>query len=199
MPQIDLREYKKGLREKRKAKRISLNPERKKVMDMRIADRITSLYQYKNAKTVMIYASTAIEVDTFEIINRAFEDNKRVALPRCEKGTRNMEFFYINGLDDLEKGTFNVLEPKEGCEMVTEYDDVLMVVPALSLDSFGYRLGYGGGYYDRYLSRYRFITVGICYSDDYVYKMLHGRYDCPLELIVTDRFLRRPDKPNVKR
>ena len=72
MPQIDLREYKKGLREKRKAKRISLNPERKKVMDMRIADRITSLYQYKNAKTVMIYASTAIEVDTFEIIISLF-------------------------------------------------------------------------------------------------------------------------------
>ncbi len=169
MPQIDLREYKKDLREKRKARRAALDSDRKRFMDRCIADRITSLYQYKNAKTVMIYASTAIEVDTFEIINRAFEDNKRVALPRCEKGTRNMEFYYIESLDDLESGSFNVLEPKEFCEQVREYADTLMVVPALALDSFGYRLGYGGGYYARYLARYRFTTVGICYSDDYMY------------------------------
>ncbi len=199
MPQIDLREYKRELREKRKARRAELSDGYKAEMDARIADRVTSLYQYKNAKTVMIYASTAIEVDTFRIIKQAFADKKLVALPRCEKGTRNMEFYYISSLDDLESGAFNVLEPKEACEMVTDYTDTLMIVPALALDSFGYRLGYGGGYYDRFLARCAFTTVGICYADDFMYKMLHGRFDCPLGLVVTDKFLRRPDKPIKKR
>ena len=110
-----------------------------------------------------------------------------------------MEFHYISSFDDLERGAFNVLEPKEELEIVTDYSDTLMVVPALSLDSFGYRLGYGGGYYDRYLARYDFDTVGICYAEDYMYRMLHGRYDCPLGLIVTDRFIRRPSKPFFKK
>ena len=199
MSPIDLREYKADLRAKRRQRRESLSPEYKKQLDRRIAERVTSLYQYKNAKTVMIYASTAIEVDTFEIIERALVDGKRIALPRCIKGTRSMEFHYISGLDDLERGSFNVLEPKETLEIVTDYSDTLMIVPALSLDSFGYRLGYGGGYYDRYLARYGFDTVGICYAEDYMYRMLHGRYDCPLGLIVTDRFIRRPSKPFFKK
>ena len=199
MSPIDLREYKAELRAKRRRRRESLSPEHKKELDHRIAERVTSLYQYKNAETVMIYASTAIEVDTFEIIERALADGKKIALPRCIKGTRNMEFHYISSFDDLERGAFNVLEPKEELEIVTDYSDTLMVVPALSLDSFGYRLGYGGGYYDRYLARYDFDTVGICYAEDYMYRMLHGRYDCPLGLIVTDRFIRRPSKPFFKK
>ena len=110
----------------------------------------------------MIYASTAIEVDTFGIIEQALADGKRIALPRCIKGTRNMEFHYISGLDDLERGTFNVLEPKETLETVTDYSETLMIVPALALDSFGYRLGYGGGYYDRFLAHYRGGAVLLC-------------------------------------
>lgn len=199
MSGIDLREYKRDLRQKRKNSRASIPPEQKKDMDSRIARRVTSLQQYKSAKTLMIYASTPIEVDTFQIIERAFADGKRVALPRCIKGTRNMEFHYIESLDDLECGAFNVLEPKSGLETVNGFRDALVIVPALALDSFGYRLGYGGGYYDRYLERGEFNTVGICYADDYMYRMLHGRYDCPLGLIVTDRFIRRPNKPTIRR
>ena len=67
MSPIDLREYKADLRVKRRRRRELLSLEYKKELDRRIAERVTSLYQYKNAKTVMIYASTAIEVDTFEI------------------------------------------------------------------------------------------------------------------------------------
>lgn len=198
MPKVDLRLYKRELREKRKNSRMSLDPKQKESMDRRIAHRVISLKRYANANTVMIYASTPIEVDTFEIIDHALSHGKHVALPRCIKGTRNMEFYYINSTDDLERGTFNVLEPREGLTEVTDYSGALMIVPALGLDSFGYRLGYGGGYYDRYLARYDFDTVGICYADDYMYRMLHGRYDCPLGLIITERFVRRPNKTGVK-
>ena len=175
MSPIDLREYKAELRAKRRRRREALSDEHKKELDRRIAERVTSLYQYKNAKTVMIYVSTAIEVDTFEIIERALADGKKIALPRCIKGTRNMEFHYISSLDDLERGSFNVLEPKEELEIVTDYSDTLMVVPALSLDSFGYRLGYGGGYYDRFLSDFKGKSVGV-----YRTGFLHGE-DLPRE------------------
>ena len=135
MSPIDLREYKADLRAKRRRRRESLSLEYKKELDRRIAERVTSLYQYKNAKTVMIYASTAIEVDTFEIIERALADGKRIALPRCIKGTRNMEFYYISGLDDLERGSFNVLEPKETLEIVTDYGNLGLTAVTAYLNS----------------------------------------------------------------
>lgn len=194
MPGIDLREYKGKLRGKIKLWRASLSPQEKEALDTEIFYRLIGTYQYKNCDTLMIYASTAIEVDTFRILEHALASGRRVALPRCIPGTREMVFHYITDLSQLRKGSFGVLEPGSDLPVAEPAGKALMVVPALSLDSFGYRLGYGGGYYDRYLSACSAESIGICYSENYCYRLYHGRYDVPLGAVLTEKFVRRTAK-----
>ena len=141
---------------------------------------------------LLIYVSTPIEVDTFRIIRQAWEDGKRVAVPRCVPDTRNMEFYYIDSTDELSPGMFGVLEPEVNPErLYAERGGGLCIVPAFSYDWRGYRLGYGKGYYDRFLSRFEGNMVGICYSECVQRSLPHGRFDRPVELLVTESYLRR--------
>lgn len=191
MPKIDLREYKGNLRTEIKQWRTNLDKRYKSRLDSRLRQRLIATYQYRDCDTLLIYASTAIEVDTFAIIEHALQHGRRVALPRCIKGTRDMAFHYITAVDQLKPGAFGVLEPTEDLPIWQPEDGGLAVVPALSLDSFGYRLGYGGGYYDRFLSGFTGETIGITYSENYCYRLNHGRYDVPLGAVLTDKFVRK--------
>lgn len=86
-----------------------MSPELKRHHDEAIRARVTGLWQYRSCKTLLTYVSTSIEVDTRALILTALEEGKRVAVPRCVPGTRDMEFYYIRGLEELEPGTFGVL------------------------------------------------------------------------------------------
>ena len=192
MPVGDIRPIKATLRGQYKALRREMTPQQKALRDRQITERVLALWQYKRCRQLLTYVSTAIEVDTLEIIRRALANGKRVAVPRCVPGTRDMEFFYITGLDDLEPGSFGVLEPKpEQCQKATDFTNGLCLVPALCYDWRGYRLGYGKGYCDRFLAGFGGHMIGICYSDCIRRKLPHGRFDRPVELLVTDRYLRR--------
>lgn len=190
MRPIDIRQYKNELRSFIKDERRNLSPEVKAQLDGGIARNVFRLYQYRAAKTVLVYVSMPIEVDTYRIIEGAWRDGKRVAVPRCIPDTRLMEFHYINSFDDLSPGSFGVPEPDESMTTVDRYDGCLMLLPALSLDYLGFRLGYGKGYYDRYLSRYTGACVGICYSSDIRRHMYHGRFDRPVDVIVTEKWIK---------
>ena len=190
MRPIDIRKYKQELRDSLKDERRNMVPESKAKLDAGVLRNVLRLYQYRSAQTVMVYVSTAIEVDTFGIIKNAWADGKRVAVPRCIPGTRLMEFHYITSFDDLKPGTFGVLEPYETLPVVENYTGCLMLLPALSIDYLGYRLGYGKGYYDRYMSRFNGSCAGICYSDCIRRHMYHGRFDRPVDVIVTEKWIK---------
>ncbi|HIZ83039.1 MAG TPA: 5-formyltetrahydrofolate cyclo-ligase [Firmicutes bacterium] len=194
MRPIDIRQYKNELRLKYKAGRRAMPPEEKARLDGLITEKVGRLYQYKNCRTLFIYVSTDIEVDTRAIIRRALAEGKRVAVPRCIPGTRRMEFHYIDSLEQLQPGAFSVLEPDESRPVARDFSSSLMIVPALSLDNRGYRLGYGKGYYDRYIAEFTGPTAGICYAADCRRHMYHGRFDRPVDVIVTDRGIRRAVK-----
>ena len=188
----DIRPIKATLREQYKTLRRELPPEIKAQRDRQIAGRVAALWQYKRCRQLLTYVSTPIEVDTLEIIRRALADGKRGAVPRCVPGTRDMEFYWINGVEELEPGTFGVLEPRpDPKRKVTDFSNGLCLVPALCYDWRGYRLGYGKGYYDRFLAGFGGHMIGVCYSDCIRRKLPHGRFDRPVELLVTDRYLRR--------
>lgn len=192
MPVGDIRPIKATLRDQYKTLRREMPPDLKAQKDRAIADRVVSLWQYRRSERLLTYVSTAIEVDTIGLIDRALSEGKEVAVPRCVPGTRDMEFYRITGRDCLEPGTFGVLEPKPGeCEKLTDFTNGLCVVPALCYDWKGYRLGYGKGYYDRFLAGFGGHMIGICYSECVRRKLPHGRFDRPVELLVTDRYLRR--------
>lgn len=192
----DIRVYKKKLRDRYKAIRQRMKPEHKAVCDARIKGRVLSLAEYRRAKTLLCFVSTPIEVDTRKLIERALADGKAVAVPYCLDGTRKMRFYRIGSLDDLSPRTFGVLEPDPSrSERVTDFADSLCVLPGIAFDREGFRLGYGGGYYDRFLSRsYAYsggVTVGVCYTDCMVHRLFRGRYDIPCDILVTEKYVKR--------
>ncbi|HHW46548.1 MAG TPA: 5-formyltetrahydrofolate cyclo-ligase [Clostridiales bacterium] len=192
MPPLDLRLYKNDLRKYYKEKRSKLDKQKKDDMDRQITQNVLKLRLYKNAKKLLIYVSTDIEVNTRDIISHAFKDGKVVAVPRCIPDTRQMNFHIIKSFDDLEPSNYSLYEPKETLPILEDFNSSIMIVPALSIDQRGYRLGYGKGYYDRYLVKYTGIKIGLCYSDDIRRQLLYGRYDKPVDLIVTEKGIRRP-------
>ena len=192
MPVGDIRPIKAGLREQYKRLRRNMPREIQDAYDETIARRVAALWQYKRCRMLLTYVSTAIEVDTRRIIERALADGKQVAVPRCVPGTRTMEFYAISSLQELRPGSFGVLEPEpDPKKLWTDFSEGLCLVPALCYDWKGFRLGYGKGYYDRFLAGFEGNMVGLCYSECVRHKLPHGRYDRPVELLVTERFLRR--------
>ena len=195
MPVKDIRPIKSQLRDKYKQMRRDLTPEEKAEKDANVSARVFRLWQYRENDILLTYVSTDIEVDTRRIIERALADGKKVAVPRCVPGTRSMEFYFIDGFDDLEPGAFGVLEPRPNeAKRVTDFSKGICLVPAFSYDWNGFRLGYGKGYYDRFLSGFGGNMIGICYSECIRPHLPHGRYDRAVELLVTDRFLRRVER-----
>lgn len=184
MPVNDIRLEKKQLREHFKKLRASV-PD-KEAKDLKIRNKLSNLWVYRDAKTVFTYVSMGSEVSTIEIIEMALKASKKVAVPYCIPGTREMKFYYIRSLDDLEPGSFGVLEPKtDKCEEAKEHSGICLV-PGLAFDRTGRRLGYGKGYYDRFLSNFNGCTVGLTYQCCIADELPSGRYDVKVDTVIHD-------------
>lgn len=116
---------------------------------------------YRQSEILLSYCSIRSEVDTRELNQRILADGKQLFLPRTDAEKKTMCFYKVEDLKKLKKGNFGVPEPKgsEAVEQVMESgayskEKILMVMPGVAFDEKGYRLGYGGGFYDRYLQRY---------------------------------------------
>ncbi len=173
--------------EKRK---ILLEKNNKQAIDLELQSRLLISEEYRRAKTLLIYAARDNEIATGGIIHAALANHKTVALPVCHKGGV-MTFHRITGLADLEEGRFGILEPVEGCPEVIPDQDTLCICPALCCDMRGYRLGWGGGYYDRYLAKYDCLKVALCYSDSLIPEFEASDYDIRMDLICTEKYIRR--------
>ena len=136
MAQItDIREYKKNLRTRYKNERLKLSPTEKQNLDEGVFNRFLKLNQYSSSTTLLTYGSTDIEVGTRQIIERALEDGKRVAVPYCVPDTRLLEFYLIDSFDDLSPGAFGVLEPTPNPEKrLTHWEKSICIVPGLCFD-----------------------------------------------------------------
>lgn len=190
---FDIRVYKKELRDKFKLYRRELDERKKDELDEKIFRKFISLESYKRCERLLVYVSTDIEVDTMRIIRAALEDGKTVAVPRCIDGTRDMDFYIIESDKQLEPGSFGVLEPNPSiCRKLDDFSNAVCIVPALAYDMEGYRLGYGKGYYDRFLSAHgTLFNIGIEYCACTVEKLVRGRYDISANLIVTEKYIKK--------
>ncbi len=99
-----------------------------------------------------------------------------------------MDFYLINSLDDLKEGTFGVREPDTSkCKKLTDYSNSLIIVPGICFDESGCRIGYGKGYYDIFLKKYPFISVGLCYNSFVLEELPANEHDENVNIIVTDK------------
>lgn len=189
--------FKTKLRAKFRAYRESLDKNKKQLMDEKILKKILFLSAYKLSGVIFTYVSKDIEVDTYKLMEKCWEDGKKVAVPKCVTKNKSMHFYIINSFGDLEKSTFGLLEPVVSkCERVTDFSQGLCIVPGFCFDAEGFRLGYGYGYYDRFLQKFKGSTLGICYSESIVTKLPHGRFDRPVDILLTDGYIKEVNHLN---
>jgi 5-formyltetrahydrofolate cyclo-ligase len=179
---------KKDLRDRMKKRRAGIPREEKERMSAEIISKLLALDEYKQATILLTYVPLPSEVNTYPLIEQALADGKRVAVPRCVEGKCHMEFYFIHGVNELEKGSFNLLEPRPRRERLYTGHSGFCALPGLAFDRTGARLGYGCGYYDRFLQKFKGITAGVCFSPLLSDTQLPtGRYDIPANIVLTDR------------
>ena len=133
----------------------------KQSADQAIAAHLVAIPEYQEASTVFCFVGTIHEIDTRPILADALATGKRLCVPLCV-GKGIMELRQIHSLEELSTGAYGILEPPEESPVVCPDEVDLAILPCLTCNHLGQRLGQGGGYYDRFLSAYRGGTVLLC-------------------------------------
>lgn len=154
-------EQKKNLRTQVRRLERELSPEYKKSADKSITKRIIKLEEYKTAHSVFCFVGTDREIDTTPLLEQILADGKQLLVPLCT-GPGVMELRQITALSQLEKGAYGILEPKRDTPVVDGTEVDFAVVPCVSCDRAGHRLGQGGGYYDRFFENCAIPAVLVC-------------------------------------
>lgn len=172
---------------RKKLKLLRDKTENRVLRDSIIADAFLTSDLYNKAETLLLYYSSGSEVSTIRILRQALDDGKTVAFPVCLDSKGTMRFYIINSENDLVDGMYGIKAPSDGCKEFTEGENVLCVVPGLAFDKHGYRIGYGKGYYDRFLSAFRGMTVGLCYEQLVYDSLPYDIYDKQVNYLITDK------------
>nr|WP_263325724.1 5-formyltetrahydrofolate cyclo-ligase [Neobacillus sp. Marseille-Q6967] len=143
--------------------------------------------EWKSANVIGITISRPPEVDTYQIIRKAWESGKKVVVPKCYPKDRQLSFRTLTEFSQLETVYYGLYEPKldKTTEIhIAEID--LLIVPGLAYTKEGYRLGFGGGYYDRFLSHFQGQTLSLAFGSQIVEKLPTEDYDIPVSKIITN-------------
>lgn len=192
-----IRDVKNKIRDTYRQKRRELSPEQKAMLDSRIVNHFRSLASYRFATVLLAYYPLESEVDIRPLLEDALASGKQLALPRCEAEGSGMDFYFVSSLDELRPGRFGIWEPPVGAKRFERQQDIasMIIIPALVYDRFGYRLGYGRGFYDRYVSDYKGVKAGLCYNAFVRSNPLpKGRFDIAVDYIVTEKGVRLIEK-----
>ena len=161
-----------------------------KKADEAIMQHILTLPEYRAAHTVFCYVGMDGEIDTVPFIKAALRQGKYVGVPLClAKGV--MEVRRIGSLDDLQKGFFGTQEPRPGTAFIAPQDIDLALVPCVTCDNTGRRLGYGGGYYDRYLEGTTFTRAILCRKQIMQRNIPVDDHDQRMDLVISEEGVRR--------
>ena len=171
-----------ALRIRMLAKRDALSKGEVQTLSQAIAERLFASERFKEAKTVAFYLPKGNEVDTTKMIERTLALGKEALVPVTD---HQITFVRFSSFDDLIPGKFNILEPKTRVAPSKEPD--LVVIPGVSFGLCMHRLGYGKGYYDRYLANSPAYRIGICYDFQVVEKLPTHENDERMDEIITEK------------
>jgi 5-formyltetrahydrofolate cyclo-ligase len=142
-------------------------------------EKVINSIEFKNAKTIFCYISFRDEIDTYRILDFCLKNGKILLVPKIES-KKNMTASMIKNLDNLEKNNFGILEPKD-CEVINKNDIDLAIVPALAYSPLGYRIGYGGGYYDVFLKDFKGFSIGMVLKELLIKGLIPEKNDIPVK------------------
>lgn len=138
--------------------------------------------EFKSSKVILCYVSAHGEVGTHTLIEELLKE-KEVVVPYCIDKCGNMIAVKITSPDDLTEGSFGILEPKNPVPFPKDEID-FVIVPGIAFDKDGFRLGYGKGYYDRFLSSISPYKLGVCQKEFFVDTLPHNQYDIQMDSVM---------------
>ncbi|WP_085523359.1 5-formyltetrahydrofolate cyclo-ligase [Tuberibacillus sp. Marseille-P3662] len=151
-----------------------------------IYERLYRQPEWLQAQTVGITISREMEIDTTPIIRQLWQDGRTVAVPKCLPETKQLVFRALTDFDQLEVVYYDLEEPKPSITPIIHSDEMdLVLVPGLLFSKNGYRIGYGGGYYDRFLPAYEGASISLAFDSQVVESLPTDHYDQPVDKIVT--------------
>ena len=153
----------------------------------KITDRVLASDEFLSAHTIGITISRYPEVDTRSLIEAAWKAGKRIAVPKCINPTREMDFRLITTYDNLETVYMDLLEPNiDQTTPISKNEIDLQIVPGVVFSDEGYRIGFGGGYYDRYLSTNKGDALSLAFSSQTSHVVPVESHDVPVSKIITE-------------
>lgn len=181
----DSSERKKELRKSTKEKISKLSAAYCENADKMILHNVTALKEYQMAKVVFCYVGRKDEINTIPLLQDIMKSGKRLGVPKCISYGL-MEVYEITSLNNLQPGAYGILEPSEGCKKMAPEEIEFACVPCLTCNEKGARLGYGGGFYDRYLSKLSCPKAVLCRSRVMEQDIPVDEYDLRMEIVVTE-------------
>ena len=191
------KEQKKEIRTEVKRRRAEAALEALHENSVKIVETFTALEAYKKAEILLAYVDAKREVETRLLMAQAWKDGKKVAAPRVD-GDGIMHYYYLNSLEELESGSFGIMEPKEECP-ICETEKGLLLMPGVAFDIHCHRVGYGGGYYDRYLEKHPgLLHIALAFEFQVFESVPFEEHDILPEMIVTEERILLPKEKMMK-
>jgi len=154
----------------------------------KIFSHLREIPSFSKAKTIMCYFARGSEVPTKNLVLELLNSAKRVVLPRTNTDDMLIIPYYIDSIDDVELASFGLLEPKLSCKICKTEDIDVILVPGVAFDQHGHRLGYGLGFYDKFLPGAKCETIGLAYDDTICENCLPcDSHDIPVDNVVSER------------
>ncbi len=187
MNMSDILQLKKETRRIFIEKRKNILPSYRASADAAVFEKTVSSAAYKNAKILLAYYPVKNEPDILPIVRHALSSGKRVAFPISNPDGFMLSFGFVKGLDELVTGAYSIPEPPERADRYINEPEALCIVPGLAFDREGKRIGYGKGYYDRFLRKFPGVTLGICYAEFFTDKLPVEDTDVPIDIIISEK------------
>lgn len=177
-------ETKKDIRSRMLRKRNALDLAKRRRLSVFIQEKAIESRQFQESDWILLYMNAQSEVCTDLLFDQCLQMNKKIACPKVVSA-QEMEFVQVDDTKQFEAGYRGILEPKfaKRCEPT----EALVIAPGCAFDRFGFRLGYGKGFYDRYLKAHpHYQTMGLAFSCQLVERLPHEPHDVFLQSIVTE-------------
>ncbi len=177
---------KQELRQKCLAKRFGFGEAFIREKSVEICRLLSGTEEIRRARTVLLYYPIKNELSVLHLVDTLRAEGKRIGFPVCLKAQRRLIFREISSLEALKVGSYGIPEPNESYKELIPDESTLCIVPGAAFSRGGSRLGYGAGYYDRFLSDFEGISVGITCSELLFDSLPSEPHDALLDMIITE-------------
>lgn len=141
----------------------------------------------EKAENIMCFVSFRNEVDTHKFIKYMLKNNKNIYIPIIDSKNKIMNISKLKSFDELEKGFYGILEPKKEFIRITDLEVLdIVITPGVVFSKNNYRIGYGGGYYDKFFANKKLKAkkIGLCFSEQIIESIPIDKYDIPVDYII---------------